>query len=261
MRDAAPILEIRGVRKSFGRVAALRNVDFDAYPGEVLALLGDNGAGKSTMIRILSGVVQADAGTVRWEGEPIDLGSAREAYDAGIATVYQELALVDAISIWRNMFLGREAHLRRGVWPLRWLDRAKARTETRETLAELGIQLRSPDELVEKLSGGQRQSIAIARAMHFRAKLIILDEPVSALSLRQTEEVLASIERARDRGMAIVIISHNLRHVQQIADRIVILSHGESIAEFRQGERTSDQIAEMIMRGRFGLDNGDSDDA
>jgi simple sugar transport system ATP-binding protein len=225
-----------------------------------IGLLGDNGAGKSTLIRMLSGLIQPDAGEITWDGRRIQMHSPRDAYDLGIATVYQELALVDTMSIYRNMFLGRERSVSRGRWPLRWIDRKRARQESRRTIAELGIDIRSADEPVAELSGGQRQSIAIARAVHFSARLMILDEPVSALSVRQTESVLRTIESARERGLSIIVISHNVHHVDRVADRIVVLSHGESVASFRRGEVGAEDVSDLIVRGReaahrLGLDS------
>jgi simple sugar transport system ATP-binding protein len=248
---AAPLLEARGISKRFGGIRALENVDLRVGRGEVLGLLGDNGAGKSTLIKVLNGLYPPDHGRVLWEGQPVHFRSPRDAYEVGIATVYQDLAVVDLMSIYRNMFLGREDMVSKGVGPLRWLDRKRARREAREALAEIGIRIRSADEPVERLSGGERQSIAIARGVHFSAKLLILDEPTSALSLKQSARVLESIEKARDKGVSTIVISHNVHHVYPVADRFTILSRGESIADFARGERTKQQVAELIVRGRM----------
>jgi simple sugar transport system ATP-binding protein len=244
------LLEVRGVSKRFGRIDALKNVSLALGEAEVLALLGDNGAGKSTLIKILNGLFRPDRGQMLWQGEPVQFTSPRDAYDLGIATVYQDLAVVDLMSIYRNMFLGRESEITRGVWPFRWLDRRRARREARDALAQIGITIRNPDEPVARLSGGERQSIAIARGVHFSAKLLILDEPTSALSVKQSAEVLRSIEQARDKGLSVIVISHNVHHVYPVADRFVILSHGESIADFKRGECTKEEVSDLIVQGR-----------
>jgi simple sugar transport system ATP-binding protein len=245
-----PVLEARGIAKRFGRIVALKNVDLALGEAEVLALLGDNGAGKSTLIKILNGLFRPDRGQIIWEGRPVQFHSPRDAYDLGIATVYQDLAVVDLMSIYRNMFLGREKEITRGFWPFRWLDRRRARREARTALGEIGIDIRNPDEPVARLSGGERQSIAIARGVHFSAKLLILDEPTSALSVKQSAQVLKSIEQARDKGLSVIVISHNVHHVYPVADRFVILAHGESIADFKRGERTKEEVSDLIVQGR-----------
>ena len=248
--DGAPLLEARGISKRFGRIEALKNVDLGLGTAEVLALLGDNGAGKSTLIKVLNGLFRPDRGQILWEGEPVRFSSPRDAYELGIATVYQDLAVVDLMSIYRNMFLGREQEITCGVWPFRWLDRKRAKREARAALAEIGIDIRNPNETVALMSGGERQSIAIARGVHFSARLLILDEPTSALSLKQSAHVLKSIEQARDKGLAVIVISHNVHHVYPVADRFVILSHGESIADFKRGERTREEVSDLIVQGR-----------
>jgi simple sugar transport system ATP-binding protein len=244
------VLEARGISKRFGRIVALKNVDLALGEAEVLALLGDNGAGKSTLIKILNGLFRPDRGQILWEGRPVQFDSPRDAYDLGIATVYQDLAVVDLMSIYRNMFLGREKEITRGFWPFRWLDRRRARREARAALGEIGIDIRNADEPVARLSGGERQSIAIARGVHFSAKLLILDEPTSALSVKQSAQVLRSIEQARDKGLSVIVISHNVHHVYPVADRFVILAHGESIADFKRGERTKEEVSDLIVQGR-----------
>jgi simple sugar transport system ATP-binding protein len=248
--NGVPLIEARDIVKRFGRIDALRNVSLSLGETQVLALLGDNGAGKSTLIKILNGLFPPDRGEIRWEGRPVRFHSPRDAYDLGIATVYQDLAVVDLMSIYRNMFLGREDEITRGVWPFRWLDRKRAKREARQALAQIGISIRNPDEPVARLSGGERQSIAIARGVHFSAKLLILDEPTSALSLKQAAQVLKSIEEARDNGLSVIVISHNVHHVYPVADRFVILSHGESIADFKAGERTKEEVSDLIVQGR-----------
>jgi simple sugar transport system ATP-binding protein len=248
--DGVPLLEARRISKRFGRIEALRGVNLSLGSAEVLALLGDNGAGKSTLIKILNGLFRPDRGEIVWQGTPVHFSSPRDAYGLGIATVYQDLAVVDLMSIYRNMFLGRETEITRGIWPFRWLDRKRAKREARAALAEIGIDIRNPDEAVARMSGGERQSIAIARGVHFSARLLILDEPTSALSLKQSAQVLKSIDEARDKGLSVIVISHNVHHVYPVADRFVVLSHGESIAEFKRGERSKEEVSDLIVRGR-----------
>ncbi|MDQ3822771.1 MAG: ATP-binding cassette domain-containing protein [Actinomycetota bacterium] len=247
---ASPLVEVRDVAKSFGRINALNRVSFTLPRAEVLALLGDNGAGKSTMIKILTGLFPPDRGEIRWEGRPVRFGSPRDAYDIGVATVYQDLAIVDLMSIYRNVFLGREKAVTKGVGPFRFLDRKKAHADARKAISDIGIDIRDPDETIARMSGGERQSIAIARAAYFNPKLLILDEPTSALSLRQTDRVLKSVEEARNKGISIVFITHNVHHVFPVADRYVVLWHGESIAEFQRGDHTKEEISELIVEGK-----------
>jgi simple sugar transport system ATP-binding protein len=248
--NGAPLIEAVDVAKRFGRVEALRKVSFSLREAEVLALLGDNGAGKSTLIKILNGLYPPDRGEIRWQGKPVTFASPRDAYELGIATVYQDLAVVDLMSIYRNVFLGREDAIKRGFGPFRWIDAKRAKREATKAIADIGIEIRDADEPIAGLSGGQRQSVAIARAAYFSAKLLILDEPTSALSIKQSAQVLKSIEETRNKGLSVIVISHNVHHVYPVADRFVILSHGESIAEFNAGERSKDEVADLIVQGR-----------
>jgi simple sugar transport system ATP-binding protein len=247
---ARPLVEVKGVSKNFGRIEALRNVDFRLGHAEVLGLLGDNGAGKSTMIKILTGLFPPDKGEIRWEGEPVHFHSPRDAYDIGVATVYQDLAIVDLMAIYRNVFLGREKAITKGWGPFKWIDRKKAHAQARKAISDIGIEIRDAEEPIARMSGGERQSVAIARAAYFSPKLLILDEPTSALSLRQTGRVLKSVDEARAKGISIIFITHNVYHVYPIADRFVILSHGESIAEFPKGKHSRDEVAELIVTGK-----------
>jgi simple sugar transport system ATP-binding protein len=244
------LVEARGIAKRFGRIEALRNVSFSLGEAEVLGLLGDNGAGKSTLIKILTGLFPPDRGEIRWHGEAVRFGSPRDAYDIGVATVYQDLAIVDLMAIYRNVFLGREREITKGFGPFRWIDRKRAHVEARNAISDIGIEIRDAEEPIARLSGGERQSVAIARAAYFNPKLLILDEPTSALSLRQTKRVLNSVEEARNKGISIIFITHNVYHVYPIADRFVILSHGESIAEFPKGKHSRDEVAELIVTGK-----------
>ena len=244
------LVEARGIAKNFGRIEALKRVQFSLGRAEVLGLLGDNGAGKSTLIKILTGLFPPDKGEIHWEGEPVRFHSPRDAYDLGVATVYQDLAIVDLMAIYRNVFLGREKAVTRGFGPFRFLDRKKAHREARKAIADIGIQIRDPDEPMARMSGGERQSIAIARAAYYNPKLLILDEPTSALSLRQTDRVLRSIEEARGKGISVIFITHNVHHVYPVADRFVVLWHGESIAEFARGDHTKEEVSELIVEGK-----------
>ena len=248
--NGAPLVEAKGIAKNFGRIEALKDVSFSLGEAEVLGLLGDNGAGKSTLIKILTGLFPPDRGEIHWNGEPVKFSSPRDAYDIGVATVYQDLAIVDLMAIYRNVFLGRETAITKGIGPFKWIDRRKAHEHARQAIADIGINIRDAEEPIARMSGGERQSIAIARAAYFNPKLLILDEPTSALSLRQTERVLKSVEEARNKGISIIFITHNVYHVYPIADRFVILSHGESIAEFPKGKHSRDEVAELIVTGK-----------
>ncbi|CUH77756.1 Ribose import ATP-binding protein RbsA [Tritonibacter multivorans] len=217
-----PILKARGLVKRYGKVTALDHCDFDLMPGEILAVIGDNGAGKSTLIKAISGAVTPDEGTVELEGKPIQFASPIEAREAGIETVYQTLAMSPALSIADNMFMGRE--LRRPGWRgkyLRQLDRPKMEKIARDKLSELGLMtIQNINQAVETLSGGQRQGVAVARAAAFGSKVIILDEPTAALGVKESRKVLELILDVKSRGIPIILISHNMPHVFEVADRI-----------------------------------------
>jgi D-xylose transport system ATP-binding protein len=224
-----PLLRLRGVEKAFGSVRALAGADLDVDAGEVVALVGDNGAGKSTLIKAISGVGAADRGAFAWEGEEVELHAPADATSLGIAVVYQDLALCDNLPIVRNLFLGRE--LRRGL-PRR-LDEVTMEREARRLLDSLAVRtLRSLRAEAGSLSGGQRQSVAIARALLGEPRLVILDEPTAALGVAQTEQVLALISRLRERGLGVLVVSHNLADVFRVADRIVVLRMGVNAGEF-----------------------------
>ncbi|MET2827777.1 ATP-binding cassette domain-containing protein [Mesorhizobium shangrilense] len=227
-----PILTARGLVKRYGRVTALDSADFDLYPGEILAVIGDNGAGKSSLIKAISGAVTPDEGEIRLEGKPIAFKSPMEAREAGIETVYQNLALSPALSIADNMFLGRE--LRKpgfvGQW-LRMLDRPEMEKRAREKLTELGLMtIQNISQAVETLSGGQRQGVAVARAAAFGSKMVIMDEPTAALGVKESRRVLELILDVKKRGLPIVLISHNMPHVFEVADRIHIHRLGSRLA-------------------------------
>ena len=243
-----PILQARNLVKRFGKVTALNGADFDLYPGEILAVIGDNGAGKSVMIKSLSGALQVDSGEMQLEGRKINFHSPLEARAAGIETVYQTLAMSPALSITDNMFMGRELRKPgfRGSW-LRQLDRAAMEKFARDKLNELGLlTIQNINQAVETLSGGQRQGIAVARAAAFGSKVIILDEPTAALGVKESRRVLELINDVRARGIPIVLISHNMPHVFEIADRIHVHRLGRRLCVIRPGEYTmSDAVAFM----------------
>jgi simple sugar transport system ATP-binding protein len=244
----APLLELRDVGKNFGTVIALDGISTTVRAGEVTCVLGDNGAGKSTLIKILAGVHRPDRGEMLLDGRSVSFGAPRDALDAGIATVYQDLAMIPLMSIWRNFFLGSEPT--RGWGPFRRFDAASARTETRRALAEMGIDIRDPDQPVGTLSGGERQSVAIARALHFGARVLILDEPTSALGVTQAGVVLRDITRARDRGVGVVLITHNPHHAHPVGDRFLILNRGRSLGSYAKGEVTREELTHLMAGGR-----------
>ncbi|RUU21968.1 sugar ABC transporter ATP-binding protein [Mesorhizobium sp. M7A.T.Ca.TU.009.01.3.2] len=243
-----PILTARGLVKRYGRVTALDNADFDLYPGEILAVIGDNGAGKSSLIKAISGAAVPDEGEIRLEGKPVSFKSPMEAREAGIETVYQNLALSPALSIADNMFLGRE--IRKpgflGDW-LRMLDRPAMEKRARDKLTELGLMtIQNISQAVETLSGGQRQGVAVARAAAFGSRVVIMDEPTAALGVKESRRVLELILDVKKRGLPIVLISHNMPHVFEVADRIHIHRLGRRLAVIDPKQYTmSDAVAFM----------------
>jgi simple sugar transport system ATP-binding protein len=246
--DKPPMIQMVQIVKQFGTITALKGVDFEVDRGEVRALLGDNGAGKSTLIKVLTGVYPPTSGTIYFEGKPVQIHSPRDARAMGIETVYQDLALVNLMSISRNFFLGRE--LVKKIGPLSWLDMHAMNEQCRQSLTDIGIEIRSPSERVGSLSGGERQSIAIGRGVHFGAKVLILDEPTSALSVGETRKVLKYIENARERGLAVIFITHNVNHVHMVADSYTIIRHGQNVGTYYKGELTQEDIADLITGKR-----------
>jgi simple sugar transport system ATP-binding protein len=242
------LIEIQGLSKSFGSVVALSGVSLDVIHGEVHCLLGDNGAGKSTLIKMLSGVYRPTSGDIRFEGRTVLLRSPREAMELGIATVYQDLALIPLMSITRNFFLAREPT--RGVFPFRMFDWKRAETIVRNEMKQIGLEVRDPSQPTGILSGGERQSLAIARAVYFGAKLLILDEPTSALGVAQTAAVLRQIRTLRDRGIGIVLITHNVRDAYAIGDRFTVLDHGRSTGTQVRAEATIEALQDKMAGGR-----------
>jgi simple sugar transport system ATP-binding protein len=245
--DGAPLLEARGLSKYFGNVIALKDISVSVADGEVTCVLGDNGAGKSTFIKILSGVHQQDEGELLMDGEPTRLHSPREARDRGIATVYQDLATVPLMSLWRNFFLGSEPT--RGAGPLRRVDVRAAQRIMREEMAKMGIDVRDPDQPVGTLSGGERQAVAISRAIYFGAKVLILDEPTSALGVKQSGIVLRYIAQARDRGVGVIFITHNPHHAYPVGDRFVVLNRGRLLGSWERGQISRDDLVKMMAGG------------
>ena len=249
MNDIAPILEARGLVKQYGYVVALRGADLQLYPNEILAIIGDNGAGKSTLIKALSGALQPDEGEIRLDGEHVHFRSPRDARRAGIETVYQDLAVAPALDIAANIFLGRE---KRRPGPLgsilRMLDKGEMRREATRHFAELEIGVQSITQPVENLSGGQRQGVAVARAATWARRLVIMDEPTAALGVKETEQVLDLIRRVRERGLPVILISHDMPHVFELADRIQIMRLGRRVA-FVTPQSHSMPEAVAIMTG------------
>jgi len=238
---------MRNVSKYFGRVIALEDISMGVRPGEVMCLLGDNGAGKSTLIKILSGVHRPDKGKMFIEGEEVTFGSPRDALDKGIATVYQDLAMIPLMGIARNFFLGREPM--KGVGPLKRFDVSMAERVAREQLQKIGINVRDTVQPVGTLSGGERQSVAIARAAYFGAKVLILDEPTSALGVKEAGTVLRYIAQARDEGLGVIFITHNVYHAYPVGDRFTILNHGHSYGTFDKGDISRDEVVAMMAGG------------
>jgi simple sugar transport system ATP-binding protein len=242
-----PLLAVRNVSKYYGNIVALKDITTQVRAGSVTCVLGDNGAGKSTLIKILSGVHQQDEGELFYEGRPVRLTSPRDALDRGIATVYQDLAVVPLMSVWRNFFLGSEP--RKGWGPLRRLDIAGAKHTVKAELAAMGIDIRDPDQPIGQLSGGERQSVAIARAVFFGAKVLILDEPTSALGVKQAGTVLRYIVQARERGLAVVFITHNPHHAYPVGDRFMILNRGRSLGDYAKDEISREELTRLMAGG------------
>ena len=245
--SAVPIIEAVNVSKAFGPTTALVDVSLKAYPGRILALIGDNGAGKSTLIKILSGVFPPDRGELRFRGKPVTFTNPAQARQLGIATVFQDLAVCELLSITRNVVLGREPV--KGFGPFRWLDLRRAEEMTRSAFNQLGVRWeRRFDERGMNISGGERQSLAIARAMFFGSSLLILDEPTSALAVRQAARVLDHIARARDQGQAVILITHNFRHALSVADDLTVIVQGSIAAHFRRDEIELDALTDLVAR-------------
>lgn len=243
-----PVVKMENITMRFGRVTALEDVTFEVHRPEVMALLGDNGAGKSTLIKILTGVHTPSSGQIYIEGQPVQIRSPQNARSLGIETAYQDLALVNSMSIGRNFFLGREPTW--SVGPFRFLDVGRMARETAQSLVEIGIRVRSANEKVGKLSGGERQSIAIGRAVHFGVKLLILDEPTSALSVAESRKVLEYTLNAKARGLSVIFITHNVHHVMQVADRYTVIRHGKNVGTYNRDQLSESDISALITGER-----------
>ncbi len=243
-----PLIEMKNIEKHFGSVIALAGVSVDVYPGECHCLLGDNGAGKSTFIKTMSGVHKPTKGEIFFEGKPLNFERPRDAIRAGIATVYQDLAMIPLMSVSRNFFMGNEPE--RKVGPFSFFDHEKANEVTMSEMKKMGINLRGPDQAVGTLSGGERQTVAIARAVHFGAKVLILDEPTSALGVRQTSNVLATVDKVRKQGIAVVFITHNVRHAMAVGDTFTVLNRGKTLGTAKRGEITPEELQELMAGGQ-----------
>ena len=246
--SGAPIVEMRDIEKHFGNIIALAGVSFDVRPGECHCLLGDNGAGKSTFIKTMSGVHKPTKGEMRIEGRPVSFSGPRDAMEAGIATVFQDLAMIPLMSVTRNFFMGREPTT--GWGPFKSMDVARMNETTMSEMRRMGIALRAPDQAVGTLSGGERQTVAIARAVHFGARVLILDEPTSALGVRQTSNVLATIDKVRKAGVGVVFISHNVRHALAVGDRFTVLNRGRTLGTATRGEITPEELQDLMAGGQ-----------
>ncbi|WJH38500.1 ATP-binding cassette domain-containing protein (plasmid) [Aliirhizobium terrae] len=245
---SAPIIHMENIKKHYGNVIALNGVTFDVRAGECHCLLGDNGAGKSTFIKTMSGVHKPTEGSIAFEGRPLSFNSPRDAMEAGIATVFQDLAMIPLMSVTRNFFMGREPTKGRGLF--KRFDIDTANEITMAEMRKMGINLRGPDQAVGTLSGGERQTVAIARAVYFGAKVLILDEPTSALGVRQTANVLATINRVRAQGIGVVFISHNVRHAMAVGDRFTVLNRGQTLGTATRGEINAAQLQDMMAGGQ-----------
>ncbi|GAA4611654.1 ATP-binding cassette domain-containing protein [Actinoallomurus liliacearum] len=245
--NGTPTLELAGINKSFGAIHVLHDIDFAVYPGQVTALVGDNGAGKSTLIKCIAGIHPTDSGQVSFEGRPVSIHGPRDAADLGIEIVYQDLALADNLDIAQNMFLGRER--KKGIV----LDEGAMEQAARETLAKLSVRtVKSVRQQVASLSGGQRQTVAIAKAVLWESKVVILDEPTAALGVAQTRQVLDLVRRLAETGHGVVLISHNMNDVFEVADRITCLYLGRVAADVKRSDVTHSQVVELITTGRSG---------
>ena len=242
-----PLVSLEGVGKRYGNIIALRDITLEVAAGEITCVLGDNGAGKSTLIKIVAGLHKHDEGVFRVEGSEVSFGSPREALEHGIATVYQDLAVVPLMPVWRNFFLGSEK--RTGVGPLKRLDIAFMRATAKKELLDMGIDLRDVDQPIGTLSGGERQCVAISRAVYFGAKVLILDEPTAALGVKQAGVVLRYIANARERGLGVIFISHNPHHAYPVGDRFLLLKRGRSIGYYTKDEISLAELTAQMAGG------------
>lgn len=245
--ERVPLVELDDVSKYYGNVRALEGVSLSVHPGEITCVLGDNGAGKSTLIKIIAGLHQHDAGAFRFDGEETRLSSPREALDLGIATVYQDLSVVPLMPVWRNFFLGSEPV--KGPWPFTRMDVNFMRETTRSELARMGIDLRDVDQPIGTLSGGERQCVAIARAVYLGAKVLVLDEPTAALGVKQSGVVLKYVAAARDAGLGVVLITHNPHHAYLVGDHFVLLKRGTMAGSHPKSGISLDELTRQMAGG------------
>ena len=246
-KTAAPLVRLTDAGKHYGSIIALQGVSLEVSGSEVTCVLGDNGAGKSTLIKIISGLHEHDEGTYEVEGEPVRFASPREALDHGIATVYQDLAVVPLMPVWRNFFLGNE--VRKGIGPVSLMDIPFMRKTTKKELFDMGIDLRDVEQPIGTLSGGERQCVAIARAVYYGAKVLILDEPTAALGVKQSGVVLKYILQAKERGLGVIFITHNPHHAYPVGDEFLLLKRGRSLGYYAKGEISRDELTALMAGG------------
>ncbi|MCK4241405.1 MAG: sugar ABC transporter ATP-binding protein [Candidatus Atribacteria bacterium] len=241
-----PLVKVQDVYKWYGKVQALKGINLEVYPGEIIGLIGDNGAGKSTLIKILSGVLSKNRGKIYWNGEETNISSVKDARNLGIETVYQDQAVIGCLSVAQNIFMGRQPVKSWG--PIKILDKSKMRKESEKLAGDLKLHIPSPDQEVRFCSGGERQGVAISRAMYFQAKLVILDEPTTALAVSGVNKVLNFITRLKEEKIASIFVTHNLHHVYSVADRFVVLSRGEKVADVKKEETSIDDLENLQLR-------------
>jgi len=241
-----PLVKMEDIHKWYGKVHALKGINFEIYPGEIVGLIGDNGAGKSTLIKILSGVLSKNRGKIYWKGEDVNVSSVKEARKLGIETVYQDQAVIGCLSVAQNIFMGRQPVKPWG--PVKVLDKGKMRREAEKLARDLKLHIPSPNQEIRFCSGGEIQGVAISRAMYFKASLVILDEPTTALAVSGVQKVLSFITRLKNEGMASIFVTHNLHHVYSVADRFVVLSRGEKVTDVKKEETSVEGLIELQLR-------------
>ncbi len=244
MSSSTPLLEMKDIHKRYGKVHAVRGVNLKVYSGEVIGLIGNNGAGKSTLIKTLIGVTRKTSGKFYWKGEEVEINSIKDSRKLGIEAVYQEQAVFNQLSIIKNVFMGREP--KKCFGPIKYLDYKRMREIVGPLLDKLGLNVPSLDHEVRFCSGGERQGVAIARAMHFEAEMVILDEPTTALSVEAAKKVLSFIERLKEEGISVILISHNMAHIYSVVDRLVVISHGEKALDVKKDDTTREEIEELL---------------
>lgn len=258
MEKDHPLVEMKGISKSFGEIQALKSVDFAVNQKEIIGLVGDNGAGKSTLIKVLTGIHRPDSGEIYYKGQRREILNPAVARSLGIESVHQRGASIAEMNIWENFFLGRE--LSRNIGPIRILDKKRMNEITQLTTAKLGVQIPSFDRPIGTLSGGEQQAVIIGRAIHFGGELLVLDEPTSALSIRETQKVLTFVKGAKEQlGRSIIFITHIIRHIYPIADRFVVLWQGQKIADIDKGQMQRRELEELIIRGKLKTLKGDNE--